>query len=255
MSLVYDRFAQVYVRGAYANYTRWVLEKIPPLLENFDLPQSGRLLDLACGEGTFLAGMAAGGWQVTGVDLSPAMLSFASQKFSTAARQPCLIHGDMRELHFENDFDLVTCWYDSLNYLLTTSELNAVFNGVFRALKSGGAFLFDMNTIYALTVHWQRNAAYVSQETPDLIEIHIPSCDYDLQRASLRILVFTRPEGRDCWERFEEIHTEQGYPLAVIQSLLRECGLDLLASLGNLNDFSPPIATTPRVWFVARKTA
>ncbi len=255
MSLIYDRFAQVYSRGAYSNYTRWILEKIPSLLENFALPKSGRLLDLACGEGTFLAGMAASGWQVSGVDQSPAMLSFASQKFDTAAAPLCLIHGDMRELHFDNEFDLVTCWYDSLNYLLKLSELKAVFAGVFNALKPGGAFLFDMNTIYALTVHWQRNAAFIPQETSDLIEIHIPSCNYDQQQASLRIIVFTRLEDSQEWDRFEEVHTEQGYPLAVIQSSLQECGFDLLASLGSLNDFSQPAATTPRMWFVAQKSA
>ncbi|MEW6650852.1 MAG: class I SAM-dependent methyltransferase [Chloroflexota bacterium] len=253
MSEIYDRFAQVYARGTYSNFTRWILEKIPALLDNFALPKTGRLLDLACGEGTFLAGMAANGWQISGVDLSPAMLSIASQKFSTAALPPCLIHGDMRELHFENEFDLVTCWYDSLNYVLKLSEVNAVFAGVYRALKPGGAFVFDMNTIYGLTVQWQRDPAYIIQENSDLIEIHIPSCNYDQQMASLRILVFTRREGDDHWERFEEIHVERGYPVEVLQTSLQECGFNLLASIGNLNDLSQPTATTPRVWFIAQK--
>lgn len=63
--------------------------------------------------------LAEKGFEVTGIDLSEEMLSFAQQKVSSS--QPILfLQQDMREITgFDGQFDAVVICCDSLNYLKT----------------------------------------------------------------------------------------------------------------------------------------
>jgi ubiquinone/menaquinone biosynthesis C-methylase UbiE len=99
-----------------------------PLFERFGLPRSGKLLDIACGEGSFAAAMAGSGWQVSGIDGSPDMIELAQER---AQKENVVVDfsvQDMRQPFPHCDVDLITCWYDSLNYLLTTDDLSKVFS-------------------------------------------------------------------------------------------------------------------------------
>jgi len=158
---------------------------------------------------------------------------------------------DMRSLPFEERFDLVTCWFDSLNYLLELEDLERTFAGACRALKKSGLFIFDMNTIYGLAVNWQRLPCYVQQDTPWLFEIHRPSYDCEKNIATLRITGFMK-EG-DRWTRMDEEHKERGYTLEEIRQCLKEVGLQELACWGNLQEMSEPKPDSDRVWFVMQK--
>jgi SAM-dependent methyltransferase len=252
MSLIYQHFAKFYAQGPYMAYSQRMLEFLPVLAEKFNLPTIGACLDLACGEGSFLRGMAALGWDATGVDQSEEMLSIASQRSSEAGLNIRWQAGDFRKLDFTAEFDLVTCWFDSLNYMTSPDDLQAVFQGAAAALKPGGVFIFDMNTIYGLLVAWQQNSTYVQVDTPEYMEIHQNSCDYDQQTALLRITMFEQDtDGR--WQRYEESHLERGYPLLTLQSLLTRCGLTVLACTDSLSAFTEPNEKTRRVYFICQK--
>ncbi len=255
MSKIYQKFAEVYSRGSYPEFSKWVLSLLPSLLEKYSLPQSGKLLDLACGEGAFLEGMLQRGWQITGLDQSSEMLRLAEERLKLTGQPYRLIHDDMRNLPLENEFDLITCWYDSMNYLLELTDLENVFARVFRALKTKGGFLFDMNTLYGLFVRWQQQPMYIPQDTEDLLEIHVPSCNYEESQASLRIILFVRDHQTNQWNRWEEIHTQKAYPMDTIQSALERAGFHVLARLGNLTEQSPALPNSGRVWFFAQKLA
>src|SRR5207245_9724675 len=93
----------------------------------------------------------------------------------------------MRALRFHDEFDLVTSWYDSLNYLLRLDDLNKTFAGVFRSLRPGGSFLFDMNTPGTLSKGWQRHPSFVEVDTRDAFALHRSTWDArQIGRASCR---------------------------------------------------------------------
>jgi SAM-dependent methyltransferase len=247
---IYERFAYFYAKGPYLGYSERIAELLPAVLARFDArPQT--VLDIACGEGTFAVAMAKQGFQVTGVDQSPQMLQLARERAERENVDVEFLLQDMRSLSFEGSFALVTCWFDSLNYLLELEDLEKTFAGVCRALKKAGLFIFDMNTIYGLAVDWQRYHCYVQQDTPELFEIHHPSYDLEKNIATMKITGFVKE--RDSWTRMDEVHKERGYTLEDIRQCSKEVDLHELACWGNLQEMSEPKPDSGRVWFVMQK--
>jgi SAM-dependent methyltransferase len=247
---IYDKFAYVYHQGPYTAYSLRMAELLPAVLGRFGChPQV--VLDLACGEGSFAITQAKQGKQVIGVDASTRMLQIARIEAAEQGVKVQFVEMDMRSLDFTSTFDLVTCWFDSLNYLLELADLEKTFLGVEQALKPGGLFIFDMNTIYGLAVLWQRPDYTIQQDTSEIVEIHRPYFDYDRATATVKITAFIQ-DGL-TWKRIDEIHQERGYPLAQLHVLLAACGFEVLACYGSLADLSEPELDSGRVWFVARK--
>lgn len=77
-------------------------------IAQFGLSGPLELLDLPCGTGRLTQALSATGHRVTGVDISPMMLSQARQRLSADARDATrLIVGDAESLEFDDDsFDL-----------------------------------------------------------------------------------------------------------------------------------------------------
>lgn len=66
--------------------------------------QPGRLLDVGCGDGAFLALMAERGWQCSGIDFDPAAVQAGREKHGLDLRA-----GDFQSGSFEpTDFDVIT---------------------------------------------------------------------------------------------------------------------------------------------------
>ncbi len=248
---VYDRFAAVYRRGPYLRFSERVAQDgLPGLLDSLDFHPK-KILDVACGEGTFAVLMAEAGYDLTGVDQSPEMIRLARSRAKEAAVSVDFRAADMRSLSFQGEFDLVTCLFDSLNYLLAVKDLQEAFLSAYRALRPGGWYLFDMNTIYGLAVDWMRQKTYIQNENNDFIELHRQDFDYENLIATMEVMVFQR-QG-DLWERFVELHQERGYPLGDIQFLLTQAGFEVLEMYGRLSKRTAVTTTSPRVWFLAKK--
>jgi SAM-dependent methyltransferase len=75
-------------------------------------------------------------FKVTGVDISPVMLNVAR----TLNPDVTYIEGDMRTARLKRTFGAVAI-LDSVNYMLTESDLRAAFETAFAHLKPGGVFV------------------------------------------------------------------------------------------------------------------
>jgi SAM-dependent methyltransferase len=109
--------------------------------------EGSRLLDIGCGTGLNFIPLLDRGWEVTGCDISPAMLGFARAKVGDRAR---LLVADMRSLPKLGEFDLIWAVNEPLNYLLSFAELEAALAGIRRNLAPHGLALFDVFTLKAL---------------------------------------------------------------------------------------------------------
>ena len=247
---MYNEFARFYVRGDWPRYSAQMARMLPSVLEYFGLwPRS--VLDLACGEGTFAVAMAKRGLQVTGVDLSPEMLDIARERAAKAGLDVKFLQQDMSSLSLRGRFDLITCWFDSLNYLLEIDDLAETFAGVSRVLDRNGIFIFDVNTIRALAVEWVKEPCYVHLDSRDLFLASVPQYDPATRIASLHITGFARENER--WVRVDEVHKERGYTLQEIRRCLKKANLRELACWASLDKMEKPGRSTVRVFFVASK--
>jgi SAM-dependent methyltransferase len=93
------------------------------------------LLHLGCGGGHNDHALAKH-FEISGVDVSPEMLSLARRLNPTVA----YLEGDMRTVRLGKVFDAVAI-LDSVNYMLTEADLRAAFQTVVAHLKPGGVFI------------------------------------------------------------------------------------------------------------------
>ena len=138
MAPVYDDFT------AHHDYEGWLADLLEAL-ERHGLPGK-RLLDVGCGTGKSFMPMLPRGWEVTGCDISAAMLDRARRKADKPVR---LEVADMLELPRFGEFDLVWAIDDAINYLLSTEELERALAGMRANLAPAGLLLFDVNELLA----------------------------------------------------------------------------------------------------------
>jgi ubiquinone/menaquinone biosynthesis C-methylase UbiE len=94
----YDRKIASFEKGPFSGGREWIGERA-----------TGRILDVATGTGRNFPHFPASA-TVTGIDLSPAMLTLARRRASDLGREIALEHGDAVQLPFDaSTFDTVVC--------------------------------------------------------------------------------------------------------------------------------------------------
>lgn len=225
MKRTYGRFAQVYDQMEADRHSIRMVDYCYKLFDHFDIrPQYG--LDLCCGTGTALKLFAERGLVMAGLDQSASMLTMAARKLKR--HQATLYQKSLPRFKLrcaDNSrrlvkFDLVTCFYDSLNYMLSERDLRASFRSVFTHLERGGWFIFDMNTPLALKTIWDEQVYAGTRKDMAWVweNEYLPQTKTAICHAT-----FFVKKGRH-WERFYEQHTERAYSNTVVRRLLRESG-------------------------------
>lgn len=161
--MTYERFAYVYDELMKdAPYEKWLMI-LTAKLEQYGI--GGRkVLDLACGTGEMTVELAQHGFEVTGVDLSDEMLLVANEKAVKLGLSIPLFQQNMAELEGLGQFDCVTIFCDSLNYLRDEEDIVKTFSRVHEHLKEGGLFLFDVHSIYKMEEIFRDNTFAVNGE-------------------------------------------------------------------------------------------
>ena len=138
---IYGDFARYYDFLGWNRFARICAERLRQFVK---LRGNGSetVLDLACGTGELEYRLKKTGLKFTGVDISRRMLSEARLK-NKGMR---FVHGDISGVRLNRKFDIVTCFFDSVNHLQGTAALRRMFKTVRIHLKPGGFFIFDMLT-------------------------------------------------------------------------------------------------------------
>ena len=226
-------------------------------------PAAGSVLELGCGTGAMLAGLAPA-YEVTGVDRSPEMLAIAARTVPAAR----LVQADMTEFSLGTRFDVVICVFDTLNHLPRLADWRALFGRVHEHLAPGGLFVFDVNTTGRLRRLW-RGAAFAMNfgehsmmmdvlpaaggtdvggpdaEGPDAEGTDEGGCELSMWT----VRIFARADG-DMFRLHEERIPELGVPLATIREAL-EPHVDLIEATGL--DGEPATDESDRAFFACRQ--
>lgn len=207
-----------------------------------------QILDLACGTGNMTIRLAKKGYQMFGIDGSPEMIAVAEKKAQRAGVDINFTSGDFCSFQVSTPVDLVICLYDSLNYLLELEKLEQTFQQVYQALKPGGYFIFDLNTIQRLRNIKDGKRLFEGDGYycfwTDKVDLEIPL--WNIQ------LTFFLEQSNGCLERSDEFHVERGYPLTNIHHLLEDVGFQIVG-LYDAFSLSPGSDQSERVYFVVQR--
>lgn len=232
----YSQLSRVYDAG-WPGLTDRYIPFVGRLLEG-ESSRKVRVLDIACGTGEFALALARAGHAVHGIDLSPEMIALAREK-AAGIRDVTFAICDMRALACEAAFGLVTCTFDSINYLLDPDDLRATFEGVARCLVPSGAFVFDSNA----DAHYASRSPLVKEAEWDGERLE-HRMEYDPTLHEVRV-TFSFPGG------VVEVHRQRPYDLETLSPLLGESGLRVAEAYSDLEGHEY-IPGSERVVCVAR---
>lgn len=103
-----------------------------------------RVLDIACGPAAYVVALARRGAEVTGVDLSPAMLARARATCEEAGVTAWFVRADMREHVEPGAYDLVLSTHTSFGYFTQPGDNLTVLRNAYESLTPGGTLLVDV---------------------------------------------------------------------------------------------------------------
>ena len=248
----YSQLARVYNLMGADEHSVMMTEYCQKIFQRFKIHPKN-VLDLCCGTGTALEIFANWGFNVAGLDQSAAMLAVAAKKLK--GRKIKLYQKELPKFKLldksgktARKFDLVTCFYDSLNYLNNGRELKGSFRSVFEHLEPGGWFIFDMNTDAALRILW--GGQIYAGAMDDIAWIWRNDFDEERSRAECETTCFIKV-GK-MWDRFDEVHVERAYDNAHIIEMLEAVGFDI-KGFYKCNTFRKPTAKAYRVCGVVQR--
>ncbi len=241
----YDRFMLEYI-----DYKGWVdyLEKIFRKLK----AEPKTILDLACGTGIPTMLLAGRGYRMTGVDRSREMLEVLENKrWGFPVRT---LQADMTDFKLAEPVDAAICLYDSINYLLSEEDVKQCFSCVRQALKQGGLFVFDMNTVYSLSVFWGNRTS--PRNVGGICSVWQNSYDEQTRISTLHLTFWEEEEGTGlkpaCTpKKFEEVHQERAYSRHEVKQCLKAAGFSRVWFYTH-GGFLPVGPLTTRMMVIAR---
>ncbi|MBB6170958.1 SAM-dependent methyltransferase [Nocardiopsis mwathae] len=215
-----------------------------------------RLLDLGCGTGKSSVAFKDLGYEVTGVDISPAMIDIARGKKEMADIE--FVVGDLRRLPgFPVSFDAATAAGEQFHYLADTAELRAALESVRGALRPGGLLVFELNT--AGTFAALCAAPAIRRGPGSLAVLDGTASAPFVPGGGVEVVMDCFTATADgTWERLESRHPHRHFPRDDVAAAVAESGFDLVAVYGikggKLHEGLDESADL-KAFFVARNTA
>ncbi len=208
------------------------------------------VLDLGCGTGTVTCLLAALGYRMIGADLSEEMLTEAARKAEALPenQRPLLICQSMNRLRLTEPVDAAVSTLDALNYVTSDAAMRETLRRVFKWLRPGGLFVFDVNTPYKLR---RMDGEVYTDETEDSFCVWRTAFSEKTKVCTYGVDLFSlRPDG--AWDRAWEEHRERAWEETELRLLLEAAGFQEIHVTGDLRQ-SPPCADEDRVIFRCRK--
>ncbi len=139
-----EKYAQPEVVDFWKALSRNGLQQCEQVMVQRYLPPQGRLLDLGCGAGRAVLALSEAGYQVTGVDLSLAMLAAGRSLSAEAA----LNGANILHLPFcAGSFDGVFMFFGALQHIPGRANRRQVFTEMARVTQEGGRLVLGLDNV------------------------------------------------------------------------------------------------------------
>lgn len=218
-----DQYGEVFSR-VYEKYWASFSSSVGPYLWDYFLTQrpnnvSPVILDVGCGPGILAEYLLSQGAHVTGIDLSPAMVSIASARNESWVKtgRAHFAAVDAKDLVSSTKFDLIVATYDTLNHVLDLDDLRQCFVSMRQVASDDALLIFDLNTQKGLK-SWD---SFGVDEHDDATIIRKGVVTG--RAAILTVSGYMRnPEG--IYQRFREVLEERAFKLDDVRDALHDGG-------------------------------
>lgn len=139
------------------------------VMESLGLEPGAQVLDVGCGYGRHAMEIATHGYHVVGLDISMPLLLRGADEAKRRGLSINFVHGDMREMTFESQFDGAYCLFSSFGYFDDETNKRTAQN-IARALKPGARLVAEvLNRDYLVAdlpsrVWWEGDGCVVLEE-------------------------------------------------------------------------------------------
>ena len=196
--------------------------------------------------------LAAAGYDMIGVDLSPEMLSVLREKAQDAAdagdagsKRLLLLNQDLTQLDLYGTVQAAVCTFDTLNHIGPAARFAQAVQRAALFIEPGGVFVFDMNTPY-------KHAHVLGNHTFTLKALDgtcVWKNHYDNAQARTEIsITVSDADGALFTEEF----WEYSYTLAQVEDACAKAGLRI-ESVQDGETFGPLEAKSQRFFVTAVK--
>ncbi len=194
------------------------------------------VLDVACGTGILASKLYNENFEVSGIDISEDMINVAKEtttgiEFAVA---------DMVNFTLNKKFQLITCAFDALNYLVTDSDMKKTLKNVFLHLEDNGIFIFDINTP---VLYEERHFGIIDRKFDNIEFKQI--LEYD-KASKIGKTVF------DFGDNQCETHIQKAYTVEEMDAFLLNSGFEIM---NRYKDFrlSPIDDKAYKIFYVVKK--
>ena len=236
---VYDLLMDDFDYSSWADYYLRLLE------EGGARPDE--ICDCACGTGSLTVEFAERGLRVLGCDLSPEMLDAAQAKARVRGLPIRFVRMDMVNLSLSHPVDAIVCGCDGVNYLTSEKRVRSFFEAVYRNLKPGGAFAFDISSPYKLKQ--VVGNAFFGEERDECAYLWQNTLEGDIVAMDLTFFI-RNADG--LYRRVHETHRQMAHKPEKLAAILNETGFGNVQIYGD-RTFEPPKNDEMRIHIRANK--
>jgi SAM-dependent methyltransferase len=214
------------------------------IIQKLALLNAGKTgLDIGCGNGTFTRALYKAGYQVSGVDISPAMLTKARELAAKNGVRTEFLQGDITKLKVSAKVDFAIAVNDCLNYV-SPEKVSAAFSHVAGCLKKGGVFLFDVSTPDKLQNVLGNNL--FAEDRDELTYLWFNTLKENRVEMDLTFFI---PQKDGTYRRADEHHVQYMHTEDFLVEKLKQAGFEVLGTEGPLGSATK----SPRLNVIAKK--
>ncbi|MEJ7767502.1 MAG: class I SAM-dependent methyltransferase [Chitinophagaceae bacterium] len=192
------------------------------------LPDAKDLLELGCGTGNHARYLSEDGYNITGIERSPEMITLAKQK-TIRGFEP--IMADITDFRLGRKFDAALSLFHSLCYITTNEEIVAAFKAVSNHLNPGGIFAFDLWYGPAVLHHLPVSRSKVQQnEYLEVVRHGETTMHLDRNVAEVSYEIIVKDRANDKYVTLKEVHPMRYFSIPEIGLIAEQTGFKMKSS-------------------------
>lgn len=231
---LYEILSRFY-NNDWGKYSSKYVELVLKIIKIYDLNVKS-ILDIACGTGVLASELYNKNFEVSGIDISEDMISVAKENVKGVDFEVA----DMTEFMLNKKFQIITCAFDSINYLTDDKNIKDALTNILLHLDDDGFFIFDINTPI---LYKERHFGVIHRKINEIEFKQI--LEYD-KASKIGKTIF------DFGENGIETHIQKAYSVEEMDKFLLECGFKIM---NRYKDFklSPVDDKAYKIFYVVKK--